>query len=56
MQELVDPNVPTFALGSSLDELLFAPGYYIPSTFLPQAEDGLRGGGALAGWSWTIRI
>ena len=35
MQELVDPEVPTFALGSSLDKFLFVPGHYVPSTFLP---------------------
>ena len=34
LQELVDPEIPTFALGSSLDKILFMPGYYIPSTFL----------------------
>ena len=35
INELVDPNKPTFALGSSIDKFLFIPGYYIPSTFSP---------------------
>ena len=35
LQELVDPDVPTFAMGSSIDKILFLPGFYIPSTFLP---------------------
>ena len=41
LQELVNPETPTFALGSSLDKLLFLPGYYIPSTFLPPGESRL---------------
>ena len=38
MHELLHPDIPTFALGSSLDKFLFVPGYYIPSTFLPPGD------------------
>ena len=41
LQELVDPETPTFALGSSLDKLLFLPGRYVPSTFLTPGESRL---------------
>ena len=33
--ELVDPREPTYTSGSAIDKLLFLPGRYIPSTFLP---------------------
>ena len=33
--DLVDPEVPTYAAGTAIDKFLFAPGRYIPSTFLP---------------------
>ena len=33
--ELVDPRIPTYTSGSAIDKLLFIPGRYIPSTFLP---------------------
>ena len=42
LQELVDPDIPTFALGSSIDKILFLPGFYIPSSFLPQGGSRLR--------------
>ena len=38
---LVDPDVPTYALGTSIDKVLFLPGHYIPSTFLPPGEQKL---------------
>ena len=37
-QELVDPEIPTYALGSSIDKILFLPGYYIPSSLLPPGD------------------
>ena len=37
IMELVNPEAPSFATGSALDRFLFAPGSYIPSTFLPQS-------------------
>ena len=33
--QLNDPVLPTATTGSTLDHVLFIPGYYIPSTFLP---------------------
>ena len=36
LQELVDPEIPTFALGSSIDKILFLLGFYVPSPLLPQ--------------------
>ena len=47
MQGLVDPDVPTYAMGLSLDKFLFAPGHHIPSAFLPLADACLSGGGGL---------
>ena len=45
--ELLNPTVPTFAMGTSIDKFLFIPGFYFPSTFLPvgdPAESGGEGG------------
>ena len=35
MIELVNPCIPTYATGSAINKILFAPGGYMPSTFLP---------------------
>ena len=37
-QELLNPETPTFALGSTLDRMLFVPGSYIPPTFLAPGD------------------
>ena len=42
MQELVDPAIPTYALGSSIDKMLFLPGYYVPSSLLPPGSARLE--------------
>ena len=41
LQELVGPEVPTYALGSSIDKMLFMPGFYVPSSFLPPGDSRL---------------
>ena len=48
--ELLDPETPSFALGSAIDKFLFTPSHHAPSTFLPPAamEQG-AGGGDLGG-------
>ena len=38
LHELVNPDIPAYALGSSLGKILFMPGYYIPFAFLPRPE------------------
>ena len=38
--ELLDPEIPTNALGSALDKFQFVPGFYVPSTFLPPRAGG----------------
>ena len=35
LNEMVNPEKPTYALGSAIDKFIFLPGYYVPSTFLP---------------------
>ena len=42
--DLPRPELPTFASGSSIDGILFSPGRYVPSIFLPPGNlraDGL---------------
>ena len=41
-QELVDPDIPQYALGSSLGKFLFVPGFYIPSILLPPGTSRFR--------------
>ena len=33
--QLAGPDIPTYALGATIDKFLFLPGYYIPSTLPP---------------------
>ena len=42
LQELLGPATRTFALGSSIDNFLFLPGAYVPSTFLPPGDSRLQ--------------
>ena len=42
LQELVDPDIPTFALGSPIAKMLFLPGFYIPSSFLLPGSSRLQ--------------
>ena len=44
MWQLNDPTVSTANTGSTLDHMLFSPGFYIPSTFLPIEYDGEAAG------------
>ena len=41
LRELVDPEVPTYAMGSAIDKMLFLPGFYIPSSLLPPGSTRL---------------
>ena len=38
LHELVDPDIPTYAMGPSIDKILFLPGFYIPSSLLPPGD------------------
>ena len=42
LQELVDPDIPTFALGSPIDKMLVLPRFYAPSSFLPPGGSRLQ--------------
>ena len=46
LTELLSPEHPTLSSGSSIDKLLFPPGHYIPSTFLPSGGLLADSGGA----------
>ena len=41
LRQLVEPEAPTFAMGSSIDKVLFLPGFCTPPSFLSPGDSRL---------------